>query len=66
MMEYWVHSCSIWLKNNTVHGITKPFVWECHDCREGVVIPDNYKNIHGQTVKIDPNYLDSSTEVMRF
>ena len=24
MMEYWVHSCSIWLKNNTVHGINKP------------------------------------------
>jgi hypothetical protein len=22
-MEYWVHSCSIWLKNNTVHGINK-------------------------------------------
>jgi len=20
-MEYWVYSCSIWLKNNTVHGI---------------------------------------------
>jgi len=23
MMEYWVHLCSIWLKNNTVHGINK-------------------------------------------
>jgi len=20
MMEYWDHWCSIWLKNNTVHG----------------------------------------------
>ena len=26
MMEYWVHSCSIWLKNNTVHGINKPWI----------------------------------------
>jgi hypothetical protein len=24
-MEYWDHSCSIWLKNNTVHGINKPW-----------------------------------------
>ena len=24
-MEYWVRSCSIWLKNNTVHGINKPW-----------------------------------------
>jgi hypothetical protein len=22
--EYWDHWCSIWLKNNTVHGINKP------------------------------------------
>ena len=26
MMEYWVHSCSIRLKNNTVHGINKPWI----------------------------------------
>ncbi len=26
MMEYWDHSCSIWLKNNTVHGINKPWI----------------------------------------
>ena len=26
MMEYWVHTCSIWLKNNTVHGINKPWI----------------------------------------
>jgi hypothetical protein len=26
MVEYWVHSCSIWLKNNTVHGINKPWI----------------------------------------
>ena len=56
-MEYWVYSCSIWLKNNTVHGINKTFVWECHVCHKGVVFPGTYKNIHGQTVKIDPNYL---------
>ena len=65
-MEYWVYSCSIWLKNNTVHGINKTFVWECHVCHKGVVFPGTYKNIHGQTVKIDPNYLESNTEVMSF
>ncbi|MGB9438103.1 MAG: four helix bundle protein [Desulfobacterales bacterium] len=26
MMEYWDHWCSIWLKNNTVHGINKPWI----------------------------------------
>ena len=25
-MEYWDHSCSIWLKNNTAHGINKPWI----------------------------------------
>ena len=25
-MEYWEHWCSIWLKNNTVHGINKPWI----------------------------------------
>ena len=25
-MEYWDHWCSIWLKNNTVHGINKPWI----------------------------------------
>ena len=74
-MEYWVHSCSIWLKNNTVHEINKPWIkkgsrpggiWECHDCHEGVVIPGIYINIHGETVKIDPKSLDPNTEVMRF
>jgi hypothetical protein len=25
-MEYWDHSCSIWLKNNTVHGINKSWI----------------------------------------
>ena len=24
--EYWDHWCSIWLKNNTVHGINKPWI----------------------------------------
>ena len=44
----------------------QPFVWECHDCHDGVVIPSIYKNIHGETVKIDPNNLEPNTEVMRF
>ena len=25
-MECWDHWCSIWLKNNTVHGINKPWI----------------------------------------
>jgi hypothetical protein len=25
-MEYWDHWCSIWLKNNSVHGINKPWI----------------------------------------
>ena len=25
MMEYWVDSCSTWLKNNTVHEINRPW-----------------------------------------
>jgi hypothetical protein len=44
----------------------QPFVWECHDCHEGVVIPGTYMSIHGETVKIDPKNLDPNTEVMRF
>ena len=44
----------------------QPFVWECHDCHEGVVIPGTYINNHGETVKIDPNNLDPNSEVMRF
>jgi len=30
-------------------------IWQCHDCHEGVVIPGIYINIHGETIKIDPN-----------
>jgi len=26
MMDYWDHWCSIWLKNNTVLGINKPWI----------------------------------------
>lgn len=44
----------------------KPFVWECHDCHEGVVVPGPYVNGHGETVRIDPKTLDSHTEVFRF
>ena len=43
-----------------------PFVWECHDCHNGVVIPGTYKNIHGQIVAIDHKSLIPNTEVMRF
>jgi hypothetical protein len=44
----------------------QPFVWECHDCHEGVVIPATYKNIHGETVEIDPKILNQNTKVIRF
>ena len=30
-------------------------IWQCHDCHQGVVIPGIYINIHGETIKIDPN-----------
>ena len=43
-----------------------PFVWECHDSHQGVVIPDTYRNIHGETAKINSKSLDTHTEVMRF
>ena len=44
----------------------QPFVWECHDCHEGVVIPATYKNSHGEIMKIDPKSLDQNTVVVRF
>ena len=44
----------------------QPFLRECHDCHEGVVIPGSYKNIHGETVKIDPKTFDPDTEVFGF
>jgi hypothetical protein len=49
-------------------GIKKgqPFVWECHDCHEGVVIPATYKNTYGEIVNIDAKTLDPDTEVIRF
>jgi len=68
----------ITFKNTTIQGINNamdrkninrkrhPFVWECHDCHNGIVILGTYKNIHGENVKIDPNTLDPNTEVMRF
>ncbi|MCD6569595.1 MAG: transposase [Deltaproteobacteria bacterium] len=50
----------------SLDGKGQAFVWECHDCHVGVVIPGTYKNIHGEIVKIDPKTLDPDTEVMRF
>jgi hypothetical protein len=32
MVEYWVHSCPIRLKNNTVHGINKSQIGEALSC----------------------------------
>jgi len=44
-------------------ALKKIMIYNCH---EGVVIPETYKNIHGQVVKIDPQNLDPNPEVIRF
>jgi hypothetical protein len=44
----------------------QPFVWECHDCHEGIIIPAPYINIHGERMIIDKKTLDPNTEVIRF
>jgi len=45
---------------------SQPFIWECHDCHEGVVIPDPYTNSYGEQMTIDPEKLSPDTEVFRF
>jgi hypothetical protein len=49
-------------------GVQKgqPFIWECHDCHEGVVIPGPYTNTYGEPMAIDPDKLSPDTEVFRF
>jgi hypothetical protein len=49
-------------------GVKKgqPFIWECHDCHEGVVIPAAYTNSYGEQMTIDPEKLSSDAEVFRF
>ena len=42
------------------------FVWECHDCHEGVVVPERYRNSYGETVVLDPNNLPQDVTVLRF
>jgi hypothetical protein len=42
------------------------FVWTCHDCHEGVVVPATYLNSYGEEVKIDAKNLDADIEVIRF
>ena len=44
----------------------QPFVWECHDCHEGVVVPAKYRNSHGETVDLDPNNLPRDVVVLSF
>jgi len=64
-MEYWDHWCSIWLKNNTVHGINKPWI-------EKTSTEDLKNSEFGKMLfpfmswPIDPQSLDPNTEVMRF
>lgn len=42
------------------------FVWTCHDCHDGVIVPGPYINIHGEEVKIDQKNLDPDIEVINF
>lgn len=42
------------------------YVWECHDCRRGVVIPEAYTNVHGERVNLDPTNLPEDLTVLRF
>jgi hypothetical protein len=42
------------------------FVWECHDCHEGVVIPGRYRSSYGQIVELNPRNLPSEVRVLRF
>ena len=42
------------------------FVWNCHDCHEGVVVPGYYINIHGEEVKIDSKNLETDIKVICF
>jgi hypothetical protein len=44
----------------------QPFVWECHDCHQGAVIPGTYINIHGEIVKIDPKNLIQTLKLCVF
>ena len=49
-------------------GVQKgqPFIRECHDCHEGVVIPGPYTNTYGELMTINPDKLSPDTEVFRF
>jgi hypothetical protein len=42
------------------------YVWECHDCRRGVVIPEEYVNSHGDIANLDPGSLPKDITVLRF
>ena len=42
------------------------FVWNCHDCHQGVVVPETYINSHGEEVKIDPKNLQPNVKIVRF
>jgi hypothetical protein len=42
------------------------YAWECHDCRSGVVIPEECTNSHGERVNIDPINLPKNPTVLHF
>jgi hypothetical protein len=42
------------------------YVWECHDCCRGVVIPEEYTNSHGENVNLVPTNLPEGLTVLRF
>jgi hypothetical protein len=41
------------------------YVWECHDCHSGVVVPEQYLNSHGETVNLDAKDLPGDLTVLR-
>ena len=47
--------CALWEVFRHQKMIRLRRIWQCHDCHQGVVIPGIYINIHGETIKIDPN-----------
>jgi hypothetical protein len=44
----------------------QPFIWECHDCHQGVVIPGPHTNRYGEKVNVDPKIIDPEAKVFRF
>ena len=46
--------------------VRSPFVWECHDCHNGVIVPGPFQSSHGEILSLDPENLPPNTLVLRF